>query len=126
MTFDGLDGGVDVNEKNGDKKNVDEKLIKWNDIFEELLIDAKTLIKDLSEGINYIAISALIFVGIGCAALIIGLDRGIRTEEMKYIASGFIIFCIASFNGAMTLRKWYKLKNKYRRLQSLQREMKHE
>jgi hypothetical protein len=123
MTFDGLDGEVDVNEKNSDEKNVDEKLIKWNDVFEELLIDARTLIEDLSEGINYIAISALIFVGIGCAALIIGLDRGIRTEEMKYIASGFIIFCITSFNGAITLRKWYALRKRYAHLKSLQRQI---
>jgi hypothetical protein len=41
-----------MDKKNGDKRDVDEKLVKWNDIFEELLIDAKTLIKDLSEGIN--------------------------------------------------------------------------
>jgi len=123
MTFDGLDGEVDVNEKNGDEKNVDEKLIKWNDVFEELLIDAKTLIKDLSESVNYIAISALILVGIGCAALIIGLDRGIRTEEMKYIASGFIIFCITCFNGAITFRKWYALRRRYAHLKSLQRQI---
>jgi hypothetical protein len=114
---------VDVNEKNGDEKNVNEKLVKWNDIFEELLIDARTLINDLSEGINYIAISALILVGIGCAALIIGLYRGIRTEEMKYIASGFIIFCIASFNGALTFRKWYALRKRYAHLKSLQKQM---
>jgi hypothetical protein len=115
-----------MDKKNGDKRDVDEKLVKWNDIFEELLIDAKTLIKDLSEGINYIALSALALAAIGCAALIIGLDRGIRTEETNYIASGFIIFCIASVNGVITLRKWYKLKNRYRRLQSLQREMEHQ
>jgi len=103
--------------------DVDEKLIKWNDIFQELLIDSKTLIKDLSEGINYVAISALILVGIGFAALIIGLDRGIRTEEIKYIAAGFIIFCITSFNAAITFRKWYTLKRRYKKLQSLQKQV---
>jgi len=114
---------AEMDKENGDRKDVDEKLVKWNNIFEELLIDAKTLIKDLSEGINYIAISALIFVGIGCAALIIGLDRGIRTEEMKYIASGFIIFCITSFNGAIIFRKWYALRKRYAHLKSLQRQI---
>ncbi len=108
--------------KDGDKKDVDEKLIRWNDIFKELLIDAKTLIKDLSEGINYIAISALIIMLIGGAALVVGLDRG----EAKYVAAGFMIFCICSINGTLTLRKWHKLKNKYTRLQSLQKEMEHE
>jgi Na+/proline symporter len=110
-----------MGKRSSNEKDVDEKLIKWNDIFEELLIDAKTLIKDLSEGINYIAISALMIILIGGAALIVGLDRG----ETKYVAVGFMIFCICSFNGALTLRKWFKLKNRYNRLQSLQREMEH-
>jgi hypothetical protein len=111
-----------MDKKDGDKENVDEELVKWNDIFEELLIDAKTLIKDLSEGINYIAVSAFIVILIGGAALIVGLDRG----ESKYVAVGLMIFCICSFNGAMTLRKWHKLKSRYNRLQSLQREMEHQ
>jgi hypothetical protein len=110
-----------MEKKDGDEKDVDEKLIKWNDLFEELLIDAKTLVKDLSEGINYIAITALIMILIGGAALIVGFDRG----ESKYIAVGFMIFCICSFNGATSLRKWYKLKNRYNRLQSLQKKMEH-
>jgi len=114
---------MDMDKKDANERNVDEKLIKWNDIFEELLIDSKTLIKDLSEGINYVAISALILVGIGCAALIIGLDRGIRTEEIRYIAAGFIIFCITSFNGAITFQKWHMLKKRYTHLQSLQKQM---
>ena len=108
-----------MDKNDGDKRDVDEKLVKWNDIFEELLIDAKTLIKDLSEGINHIAISAIIVTMIGGAALIVGLDRG----ESKYVAVGFMIFCICSFNGAMSLRKWYKLRSRYSRLQSLQRAM---
>jgi len=110
-----------MDKKDVDGKDVDEKLVKWNDIFEELLIDAKTLIKDLSEGINYIAVSALILMLIGGAALVVGLDRG----EIKYVAAGFIIFSICCINGTLTLRKWYKLKNRYNRLQSLQKQMEH-
>jgi len=112
-----------MDKKDSSEKDVDEKLSKWNDIFEELLIDSKTLIEDLSEGINHIAISALILVGIGCAALIIGFDRGLPTDEIKYIAMGFIIFCITSVNGAITFRKWYTLKKRYKHIQSLQKQM---
>jgi len=103
--------------------DVDEKLIKWNDVFQELLIDSKTLIKDLSEGINYVAISALILVAIGFAALIIGFDRGIRTEEVKYIAAGFMIFSITSANAAITFRKWHTLKRRYTKLQSIHKQI---
>lgn len=112
-----------MNKKASSEKDVDEKLSKWNDIFKELLIDSKTLIEDLSEGINHIAISALILVGIGCAALIIGFDRGLGTEQIKYIAMGFIIFLITSVNGAITFRKWHTLKKRYTHIQSLQKQM---
>lgn len=118
-----LYGEKRMDKKDVGEKDVDEKLIKWNDIFQELLIDSKTLVKDLSEGINYVAISALILVAIGCAALAIGFDRGLRTEEIKYIASGFIIFSITSFNAALTFRKWYKLKKRYTRLETLQKQI---
>ena len=112
-----------MNKKDSSEKDVDEKLSKWNDIFEELLIDSKTLIEDLSEGINYIAISALILLGIGLAALVIGFDRGIRTEEIKYIASGFIILSVTSVNATINFRKWYTLRKRYAHLKSLQKQI---
>ena len=102
MAFIDSDAVINVEKKNGDEKNVDEKLIKWNDIFEKLLIDARTLVKDLSEGINYIALSAIIVTVMGLAALIIGIDRGIRFEETRYIAVGLAIFGMLSFNAAWT------------------------
>ena len=113
-----------MDEKDVDEKEVDEKLITWNDIFQELVIDAKTLTKDLSEGINYIAISGIIVIIMGLAALIIGLDRGIRFGETRYVALGLGIFAMLAFNAALTLRKWYTLRTRYTRLQSLQRNMK--
>ena len=112
-----------MDKKDKSETDVDKKLINWNDVFQELLIDSKTLIKDLSEGINYIAISALILVGIGLAALVIGFDRGIRAEEIKYIAAGFIILSVTSFNAAIQFRKWYKLRKRYARLKSLQEQI---
>lgn len=95
--------------------DVDKKLVTWNDIFAELAVDARMLIKDLSEGVNYIGISALIVILIGVAALVIGFDRG----GARYAAVGFLIFAISAFNGAMGLRKWYRLRLRYHRLRSL-------
>jgi len=112
-----------MNTKDVDKKSVDEKLIKWNNIFEELTVDAQLLIKDLSEGINYIAISAGILFAIGLAALVIGFDRGIRTEEIKYIAAGFIILSVTTVNAVINFRKWYKLRKRYASLKALQKQI---
>jgi wyosine [tRNA(Phe)-imidazoG37] synthetase (radical SAM superfamily) len=39
------------------KNNIDEKLVKWNEIFNELALDARDLIKDIKDMINYIAFS---------------------------------------------------------------------
>jgi len=50
-----------------EKNDVDEKLIKWNDIFEELVIDVNVIIKDLSESINYIAIVGALLILLGGA-----------------------------------------------------------
>jgi len=105
--------------KDVDEKDVDKKLIGWNDIFGELAIDAQTLIKDLSESMNYIAISALIVIVLGVAALVIGFGRG----ETKYIAAGFIFFSVVASNGAIALQKWYNMRKRYDRLQSMQKKM---
>jgi hypothetical protein len=110
-----------MNKKDVNEKDVDEKLINWNSIFEELVIDVKTLIRDLSESINYIAVSALIAMLMGVAALAIGINR----VETKYVAAGLIIFSILAGNGFMTLRKWHTMRKRYDRLKSLQKEMEH-
>ncbi len=43
---------IHIEGKKMSKKDVDEKLMDWNKIFEELTLDTKALIKDLLEGIN--------------------------------------------------------------------------
>ncbi len=115
-------------QKDGDKKpsnekNLDEKLITWKDIFEELTVDAQTLIKDLSNSIDFIAISAIMLLLIGGAAIVVSI---IQDKGTKYIAAGVIIFCLCAGNASMSLLKWHRLKMKYKRLQSLQKEMEHE
>ena len=110
----------DEDKKASDDKNVDEKLIKWNDIFKELALDAQTLIKDLLDSINYIAISALIVLLLGGAALSIAI---IQAKGVQYIAMGVIIFSICAGNAGRVLYKWYRLRNKYKHLLSLQKEI---
>ena len=103
-----------------EKNNVDEKLIKWNDIFEELVIDVNTIIKDLSESINYIAILGVLLILLGGANVATALLLG---RENKIIAYSVIIFITCAVNGITQLQKWYKLKLKYNRLNDLQKEM---
>ena len=103
-----------------EEKDVDEKLIKWNDIFEELVIDVNTIIKDLSESINYIAIFGVLLILLGGANVATALLLG---RDSKIIAYTVIVFIVCTVNGIIQLQKWYGLKLKYNRLNDLQREM---
>jgi len=103
-----------------EKKDLDEKLIKWNDIFEEMTIDVNSLINDLWENINYIAISGglLISLGVANVATAIILGRGTRI-----IAASVIIFITCAVSGTIQLQKWYRMREKYSRIHRLQKEM---
>ena len=103
-----------------EKNDLDEKLIKWNDIFEEMVIDVKSLIKDLWENLNYIAICGALLILLGAAnvATAIILGRGTRI-----IAYSVIIFITCAVSGGNQLLKWYRMREKYSRLHRLQKEM---
>jgi len=108
-----------------DKNDVDEKLIKWNDIFEELVIDAKTLMEDLLASMNYVAIFAIILFILGATYLSVAIlsDIGPLHTVAILLALGFIIFCSCASIGIVILQKWSRLRKRYNRLHSLQKEM---
>ena len=103
-----------------EENDVDEKLIKWNDIFEELVIDANSLINDLWNNLNYIAIlgGLLILLGAANVATAIILGRGTRI-----IAYSVIIFTTCAVSGITQLQRWHRMRQKYSRLHRLQKEM---
>ena len=88
-----------------EENDVDEKLIKWNDIFEELVIDANSLINDLWNNLNYIAIlgGLLILLGAANVATAIILGRGTRI-----IAYSVIIFVTCAVSGITQLQRWHR------------------
>jgi membrane protein implicated in regulation of membrane protease activity len=97
-----------------EKNDVDEKLIRWNDIFGELILDTNDLVKDLLTNINYIAIfgGAMMFIGAFLAVM-----GDIQIDS-------FLIFGTWMLFGALQLWRWYRLRSKYNRLRTLQSEMK--
>lgn len=97
-----------------EKNDVDEKLIQWNDIFRELILDSNDLINDLWVNINYIAIFGAAMMFIGAFVVMIG----------RMGMTGFLIFGVWMLFGVLQLWRWYQLRSKYNRLRSLQSEMK--
>ena len=99
------------------KDGIDEKLVKWNEIFNELTLDAKDLIKDIKDMINYVAFSAMLMVMMGVAAVLIAV---LRQLEPKYLAASVIIFSIMAGNAYLLIRKWLRLRIRYDKLSSIQ------
>ncbi len=95
------------------KNDVDEKLIRWNDIFGELILDTNDLINDLFVNINYLAIFGVGMIFIGAFIVMLG----------RMGVTGFLLFSTWVIFGALQLWRWYSLRSKYDRLRSLQREM---
>jgi hypothetical protein len=99
------------------KDDIDEKLVKWNEIFNDLTLDARDLIKDIKDMINYIAFCAMLMVMMGIAAVLIAV---LRQLEPKYLAMSVIIFSIMAGNASVLIRKWLKLRTRYDKLSSIQ------
>jgi hypothetical protein len=99
------------------KDDIDEKLVKWNEIFNDLTLDARDLIKDIKDMINYIAFCAMLMVMIGVAAVLITV---LRQLEPKYLAMSVIIFSIMAGNAYLLIKKWLKLRTRYDKLSSIQ------
>jgi membrane protein implicated in regulation of membrane protease activity len=105
------------------KEDIDEKLGRWNEIFDELTLDAKSLIKDIRDMISYIAFCAMLMLMIGIAAIGIAI---LRQMEAKYIATSVIIFSIMAGNAYLLIRKWLDFRIRYNRLYSLQNKIESE
>jgi hypothetical protein len=105
------------------KEDIDEKLGKWNEIFDELTLDAKSLIKDIRDMISYIAFCAALMLMIGVAAISIAV---LRQMEAKYIATSIIVFSIMAGNAYLLIRKWLDFRIRYNRLYSLQNKIESE
>ena len=102
------------------KEGIDEKLAKWNQIFDELALDAGSLIKDIRDMISYIAACAALMLMMGVAAVSIAV---LRQMDAKYIAASVIIFSLMAGNAYRLIRKWLDLRTRYDRLYSLQSKM---
>jgi len=99
------------------KEDINDKLVRWNDIFSDLTIDARELINDIREMINYILFSAVLLISMGISAVLIAL---LRHLEPRYIAASIIIFIVTTVNASQIIRKWLKLRIRYDKLRTIQ------
>ncbi|NHI84186.1 MAG: hypothetical protein EAX81_07790 [Candidatus Thorarchaeota archaeon] len=102
------------------ENNIDEKLIRWNDIFDQMVVDVQTLVKDFSGMINTPVPLAVLLFAIGGGAFAATILLG---AELLIVAYSFFLMCCMIASGILVLRHWYAMKVRYDRLFALQRAM---
>lgn len=105
------------------ENNIDEKLIEWNTILEEIRGESEQLVKDLLEGIKYVAAAGILVILLGAYVLYIGLRIGDTSDPMFILVmiiapgSNFIV-------GLYNLNKYVQLRGRYSRLYDIQSKLK--
>ena len=95
---------------------MDEKLIKWNDIFDQLLLDATTLIQDFSGFINWPVFFVFLLFCIGGIALAVPIALG---RDIQLVLAGGVIAVSCIPSGLAILQYWYKMRQRYNQLFAL-------
>ena len=95
---------------------VDEKLIEWNDIFDQLLVDATTLIKDFSGFVNWPVFFVFLLFCLGATALLVPIVLG---RDLQLVLAGGVVAVSCVPSGLAILQYWYKMRQRYTRLFAL-------
>ena len=101
---------------------VDEELVRWNDIFKNLIVDAKELTKDLLQGVNYVLGSGILLLAMGFLTIYFVVIRNLQMGS-DFVLMGLVVSSPAVLLGLWNIKKYFDLRKKYSRLYSCQREM---
>ena len=102
---------------------IDEELVTWNNILDEIRGDSELLIKDLLEGVRYVAASGVLVIALGLYVLFIGLRYG-NVDDPVFLL-GMILAPGSNFVvGVYNINKYIQLRGRYSRLYDLQKQLK--
>jgi hypothetical protein len=101
---------------------VDEELVKWNDIFKNLIVDAKELTGDLLQGINYVLGSGILLLAMSFLVVYFVVVRNMQMGS-DFVFIGLVVSSPAGLLGLWNIKKYFDLRKKYSRLYLYQREM---
>ena len=97
------------------------KIIELNDLFEEMLGDARKISRDLTDGITNTGVAALLAMVISLIQLLILRINFWRGPIFIGIwAVGFVVIFV---NGVRSIQKYLTLKNRYARFFEINREL---
>ena len=104
------------------KDAVDEELVRWNNIFKNLIVDAKELTKDLLQGVNYVLGSGILLLAMGFLTIYFVVVRNLQMGS-DFVLIGLVVSSPAVLLGLWNIKKYFDLRRKYSRLYLYQREM---
>jgi hypothetical protein len=103
--------------------DIDERIITWDSILKEVIINSEQLVKDLLEGIKYIAAAGILIIALGSYVLFIGLRYG-KTDDPIFLLIMIIVPGSNFLLGLFNLHKYIQLRSRYSRLFDIQKEIK--
>ena len=103
---------------------VDEELVRWNDIFKNLIVDVKELTKDLLQGVNYVLGSGILLLAMGFLTVYFVVVRNVQMGS-DFVLIGLVVSSPAVILGLWNIKKYFDLRRKYSRLYLYQRDMEH-
>ena len=103
-------------------EDIDEKLITWNSILDEIRIDTDLMIHDLLSGIAYVAASGILLIVLGIYILFIGLRYGNTVDPLFNVV--LTVATVPSLIlGVYNLNRYVQLRARYIRLSDLQEKL---
>ena len=101
---------------------VDEELVRWNDIFKNLIVDAKELTEDLLQGVNYVLGSGILLLAMGFLTIYFVVIRNVQMGT-DFVLIALVVSSPAVILGLWNIKKYFDLRRKYSRLYLYQREI---
>ena len=105
------------------ESNIDERLVKWDSILRELVVDVRELNRDLQESIRYVGAAGVVVIALGLMALFFTLRYASIQDPLLWVILALTTgstLVVGFFN----IHRYLLLRFKYSRLSELERDLK--
>lgn len=102
---------------------INEELVTWKIILDEIRGESELLVRDLLEGINYVAAAGLLMMIFGGYLLFIGVRYG-NTDDPLFLVLLILTSGSSLVTGLYNLNKYLQLRSRYSRLFDIQEKLK--
>ena len=102
--------------------NIDERLVKWDSILRELVVDVRELNRDLQESIRYVGGAGVLVISLGLMVLFF-VSRYATVQDPVYWAILALTTGLTLVVGFFNIHRYLLLRRKYSRLNELKREL---